>query len=68
MLEPAVLNKPELQIIDVFICKLRRKLANAANGKNTIEAAATCCASRTRKSRGFRRKPLPSLPARAGNP
>jgi len=25
------------QIIDVFICKLRKKLANASNGKNYIE-------------------------------
>jgi two-component system, cell cycle response regulator CtrA len=27
----------ELKIIDVFICKLRKKLANASNGKNYIE-------------------------------
>ncbi|MGL4592207.1 MAG: winged helix-turn-helix domain-containing protein, partial [Aestuariivirga sp.] len=26
-----------LKIIDVFICKLRKKLANAAGGKNFIE-------------------------------
>ena len=30
-------NEPELKIIDVFICKLRKKLANASNGKNYIE-------------------------------
>ena len=26
-----------MKIIDVFICKLRKKLANASNGKNYIE-------------------------------
>src|SRR4029077_13666104 len=26
--------EPELKIIDVFICKLRKKLANASEGKN----------------------------------
>ncbi len=31
-------DEPELKIIDVFICKLRKKLANASNGKNYIEA------------------------------
>ena len=31
------LDEPELKIIDVFICKLRKKLANASNGKNYIE-------------------------------
>lgn len=30
-------DEPELKIIDVFICKLRKKLANAAGGKNYIE-------------------------------
>jgi two-component system cell cycle response regulator CtrA len=30
------LDKPELKIIDVFICKLRKKLANASNGKNFV--------------------------------
>jgi two-component system cell cycle response regulator CtrA len=28
---------PKLKIIDVFICKLRKKLANASQGKNYIE-------------------------------
>ena len=28
------MDEPELKIIDVFICKLRKKLANASNGKN----------------------------------
>ena len=29
--------EPELKIIDVFICKLRKKLANASEGRNYIE-------------------------------
>lgn len=31
------IDEPELKIIDVFICKLRKKIANAANGANYIE-------------------------------
>ena len=31
------LDEPELKIIDVFICKLRKKLASASQGKNYIE-------------------------------
>jgi two-component system cell cycle response regulator CtrA len=31
------MDEPELKIIDVFICKLRKKLANASNGGNYIE-------------------------------
>ena len=31
------LDEPELKIIDVFICKLRKKLATAAGGKHYIE-------------------------------
>ena len=31
------MDEPELKIIDVFIYKLRRKLANASQGKNYIE-------------------------------
>ena len=30
-------DEPELKIIDVFICKLRKKLANATGGENYIE-------------------------------
>ncbi|WP_354688060.1 response regulator transcription factor [Candidatus Liberibacter africanus] len=30
-------DEPEVKIIDVFICKLRKKLSNAAGGKNYIE-------------------------------
>ncbi|HER25926.1 MAG TPA: response regulator transcription factor [Rhodospirillales bacterium] len=31
------MDEPELKIIDVFICKLRKKLNNATNGQNYIE-------------------------------
>jgi len=31
------MDEPEVKIIDVFICKLRKKLANASMGKNVIE-------------------------------
>ncbi|MBY0256879.1 helix-turn-helix domain-containing protein, partial [Methylobacterium sp.] len=31
------MDEPELKIIDVFICKMRKKLANASGGKNYIE-------------------------------
>lgn len=31
------MDEPELKIIDVFMCKLRKKLANVSQGKNFIE-------------------------------
>ena len=31
------MDEPELKIIDVFICKLREKLANASGGREYIE-------------------------------
>jgi len=31
------MDEPEGKIIDVFMCKLRKKLANASNGKNFVE-------------------------------
>ena len=31
------MDEPELKIIDVFMCKLRKKLSNASGGKNYIE-------------------------------
>jgi two-component system, cell cycle response regulator CtrA len=31
------MDEPELKTIDVFICTLRKKLANASSGKNDIE-------------------------------
>jgi two-component system cell cycle response regulator CtrA len=30
-------DEPQIKIIDVFICKIRRKLANASGGRNYIE-------------------------------
>ena len=36
------MDEPELKIIDVFICKMRRKLANASGGKNYIETVWGC--------------------------
>jgi two-component system cell cycle response regulator CtrA len=31
------IDEPEIKIIDVFVCKLRKKLADASNGKDYIE-------------------------------
>ena len=31
------MDEPELKIIDVFVCKLRKKLAAATGGENYIE-------------------------------
>jgi two-component system cell cycle response regulator CtrA len=31
------MDEPELKIIDVFICKLRKKLDHASGGQNYIE-------------------------------
>ena len=31
------MDEPEIKIIDVFMCKLRKKLANASDGKNYVE-------------------------------
>jgi len=31
------MDEPDIKIIDVFICKLRKKLANASGGKDYIE-------------------------------
>ena len=31
------MDEPELKIIDVFVCKLRKKLSNATDGENYIE-------------------------------
>ena len=49
------MDEPELKIIDVFICKLRKKLAMASNGRNYIETvwgADMCCASRRQAKSG----------------
>jgi Transcriptional regulatory protein, C terminal len=45
-------DEPEAKIIDVFICKLRKKLANASGGQDYIETvwrAATPCESQPSK-------------------
>ena len=31
------MDEPELKIIDVFVCKLRKKLAQSLDGENYIE-------------------------------
>ena len=31
------IDEPELKIIDVFVCKLRKKLSDASQGENYIE-------------------------------
>ena len=31
------MDEPDMKIIDMFICKLRKKLANASGGKDYIE-------------------------------
>jgi two-component system cell cycle response regulator CtrA len=31
------MDEPEVKIIDVFICKLRKKLATATGGENCVE-------------------------------
>ena len=31
------MDEPEAKIVDVFICKLRRKLSDASGGKDYIE-------------------------------
>ncbi|MDU8926845.1 response regulator transcription factor [Alisedimentitalea sp. MJ-SS2] len=36
------MDEPELKIIDVFICKLRKKLATATGGENYIETVWGC--------------------------
>jgi two-component system cell cycle response regulator CtrA len=47
-------DEPGLRIVDVFMCKLRKKLANASSGKNYIETvwgAAMSCESPRRMKR-----------------
>ena len=54
------MDEPELKIIDVFICKLRKKLANASDGRNYIETvwgAAMSCASRATRTSGSPHRP-----------
>ncbi len=55
------MDEPELKIIDVFVCKLRKKLSTATGGENYIETVwgRGCCAARpwttARKSTWSRR-------------
>jgi DNA-binding response OmpR family regulator len=59
------MDEPEVKIIDVFICKLRKKLANASNGRNSSRrsgAAVMCCAILSRARRFPRLNPRASLP------
>ncbi len=71
------IDEPELKIIDVFVCKLRKKLSMATGGENYIETVwgrATCCAIPTRPARRRARRspddPIPvlPLPCRLGRP
>jgi DNA-binding response OmpR family regulator len=49
------MDEPELKIIDVSICKLRKKLGNASQGRKLKRcgAAAMRCASRSTTRSGF---------------
>lgn len=47
------MDEPELKIIDVLIRKLRKKLANASEGRNFIETVAAA-AEAARAARGRR--------------
>ena len=52
------MDEPELKIIDVFICKLRKKLATAAGGRNYIETVwgPRLCAARAGRQRDSRER------------
>jgi hypothetical protein len=56
------MDEPELKIIDVFICKLRKKLATRLPAARTTSkpsgAAAMCCASPT-KAKSWKAPDLP---------
>jgi two-component system, cell cycle response regulator CtrA len=52
------MDEPELKIIDVFVCKLRKKMANATEGENYIE---------TVWGRGYVLRDQPT-PDHSGNP
>jgi two-component system cell cycle response regulator CtrA len=53
------MDEPEIKIIDVFICKLRKKLAVASGGKDYIE---------TVWGRWYLLRGLESKPSRAEKP
>jgi hypothetical protein len=44
------MDEPQMKIIDVFICKLRKKLAIASNGKDCIETIWSTSHSRPYRS------------------
>ena len=53
------MDEPELKIIDVFICKLRKKLSLACGGDNYIETVSpTCCAIQKKARRNRKQRPL----------
>lgn len=53
------MDEPELKIIDVFICKLRKKLTNATDGENYIETVwGRGYVLRDPRSDGFEKAPL----------
>jgi two-component system cell cycle response regulator CtrA len=52
------MDEPELKIIDVFMCKIRKKLGAASNGDNYIE---------TVWGRGYRLREPPEGRAAAGH-
>ncbi len=58
------MDEPELKIIDVFICKLRKKLATATGGESYIETVwgrgYVLRETEESRSRGRRRRPPPA--------
>ena len=50
------MDEPDAKIIDVFVCKLRKKLANASGGRDHIE---------TIWGRGYTRESQPSKRSQA---
>ena len=72
------MDEPELKIIDVFVCKLRKKLAAATGGESYIETiwgrgycCATCQAWSSRRSwrrRARKRSPVSMDSIRKGGP
>ena len=50
------MDEPDVKIIDVFMCKMRKKLANASGGRNYIETVwgrGYVCASRKVRKKEF---------------
>jgi hypothetical protein len=63
------MDEPELKIIDVFICKLRKKLRSPRRVARTTSklsgAAAMCCAMAGRKTMSYGSRMKKPLPGRA---